>query len=1311
MTDAQAEKWLGARFSREAALAFTETFELELRGDLDVAALQEALDAVALRHEALAVHFDADGSTQIHSPPGRLPLRHLDFSQLADPWHEYRQACFELAAVPFDPTVPPLIRLSLCRLGPDHHCLYGVMHHLVVDGWSVRVIVQEAAALYNAHRRGVPARLPPADSWAAYVHRENQRRRGAEGQRSLEYWLGQYRELPEPLRLPTDHPRGPRIAFASQRSIHRLSADMWRSLRHAGREHGVSRICMLMAGYFALMHRLTGQTDLVCGVPFVGAVQGGGARMVGDTGNTLPIRVRVEPEQSLLSLARQVQQAMAEAGEHQDVSLGRIVESLQLPREPGRMLLVEHVVTLAPSAQRVALDGIKVHADVPPRPASAWELGFYWREMPGEVLLDVQYQTALFDADSIADWAQAYLDIIALLATGGQDAVGSLRIPAQDDARSFSLVNPAAAAGAEAPSLPALLEPVFAANGSRRAVHCRGQSLSYQQLEQRSSAIAHNLLAAGLGPGALVAVALPRSVDMLAVTLGIMRAGMAYLPLDLSFPEQRLQRMAEHSGTGHVVVEHPGQLPASLLQDRRILQLSELTAPAPATALPAVGPEQLAYVLYTSGSTGDPKGVCILQRNLVNFLCAMRERPGFGADDIICAATTLSFDIAALELYLPLLCGGCVVIADDDQHRDPQALCTLIEEQRCTLLQTTPSLIALLQEVGRVEVLQPLRLLLGGEALPLPLAMGLLPHCRELWNMYGPTETTVWSSVQRMTAAMPSVPLGQPIARTAFYLLDEQRQPAFPHALGEIWIGGDGVADGYLHQPDLSAERFVPDPFADDGSRMYRTGDLGRIQAGQLHFHGRADQQIKLRGYRIEPGDIEAVAAAEPEVSECVAVCQSLPGGDQVLVLHVASSAAPAELTASLRERLRIALPAYMRPHYVMVSHSLPKTPNGKIDRRSLPAPTLDEELLPARRLVPRSPTEALLQQQWSRLLQRPEVGITHDFFELGGHSLLAVRMFTELQQQLGVDLPLAILIEHPTIASLGAVIDGMLTDAERAGTSQAAVDGWRSLVVLRQGDDSRPPLFLFHAVGGNVLNYLPLLQALPPTQTVYGVQSCGLDGSREPLRSIDAMAWTYGQELLQAWPHGPFLLGGGSMGGVLALEVARMLQRHGRQVALLAMLDTYGPRADGRQPLLRVRLRRSWHWLRQLDARQSRTLWQRLRVRFWTLPAWRLRQALVSAPGPMPQAARIRLVERGNFDALAGYVAAPLQVPAILFRTRIGKDEEPSMGWQRWLGPSLRIIELPGKHDDFIDQPALAVALAAQLEQSLSVAQGADPR
>lgn len=1308
LSDGQAEKWLGSHYSEDAVLAFGEGVELAFEGSLDVDALAKAVHAVAERHEVFSMRFDEDGAGQAFQPPSGIALQHRDFRESSDPLAAYADFSRQCAGLRFDPARPPLLKAWLCRLAAARWRLLIRTHHLVSDGWSLRITLQDLVAHYNREVTG-QGRLPPADSWTDYVLAERAIRDGEPGRRSLAYWLGLYRDRPEPSRLPTDFPRRARLGFAARTMEREVPAELWGRLRETARRLGASRFALLLAGQALLMHRLSGQADIVCGVPFAGAATGRARRVVGDTGSTLPLRIQVRPDEPLPDFVRRVNASLRTAALHQDVSLGRIVDALSLAREPGRMLLVESILSLNPAIERLDFHGVACRLQLLPHAASAWELAWQWRPLPGgRVVLEVQYQTALYRESTMRAWSGAFIDLLAEIVamSAGHDAaqVPVSMLGSRRPSTEFVLTDTQPRPWRHDLSLPDLLAPGFSSFAGRAAVRCGDECVTYAELERASRAAARGLAVRGMGQGALVGICMRRSPDMLAATLAVLRCGAAYVPLDPAFPPQRLAWMAGHAGLAAIVADDLRALPETLAGSAcEALEFSSLAAAGEGVAhpLPKVTGHDLAYVLYTSGSTGTPKGVRVLHRNLANFLLAMRDAPGFGPDDSICAATTLSFDIAALELYLPLLCGGCVVIAGDDEHRDPQALVRLIERTGCTVLQTTPTLLSLLLQVGSGEVLRPLKLLVGGEALPAGLASALLPRCRELWNLYGPTETTVWSCAARLEAPLDEVPLGTPVANTRIYLLDGARRPTLPGAIGEIWIGGAGVAGGYLHAPELSAERFVEDPFAGDGSRMYRTGDLGRIRDGSLYFHGRVDEQIKLRGFRIEPGEIEAVVAEEAGVAECVALVRDVPGGDPILVLYAGSRSDPGALRRRIQARLEEHLPPYMRPHRIEVLPALPQTPNGKIDRRALPAPGP----APAAGAVnrgepPRDAIESALCAQWERLLGQEAVRVDDNFFELGGDSMLAVRMFAELRDRQGVDLPLATLIERPTVARLADALRTSAPKSMQAGAPAMPEASVRAsarsgpLVELRPGA-SGTPVFLVHAVGGHVLNYVAMAQAMPPGRPVYGLQSPGLMEGAEPLDSIEAMAALYAQEVRRAHPQGPYVLAGGSMGGVVALEVARRLAAAGGEIALLGLFDTYGPGMPRDPAESPWRVRGAWGRYRALEPERRRWLWRRIGFRLGKLPALWLARLLGRR---RTREFDIHAVEQANQRALLKYQPRHYPGEVVLFRARGNDDSgDPTLGWRDHVD-GVDVIHIDARHDNIIEHAELEERFAERV-------------
>jgi thioesterase domain-containing protein len=642
-------------------------------------------------------------------------------------------------------------------------------------------------------------------------------------------------------------------------------------------------------------------------------------------------------------------------------------------------------------------------------------------------------------------------------------------------------------------------------------------------------------------------------------------------------------------------------------------------------------------------------------------------------------------------------------------------LLALLRQRKATVLQTTPSLLRLLATGDRATKLPRMKLLIGGEELPRDLAESVLPLCSELWNLYGPTETTIWSTLARVETGQGSVPIGTPIANTRVYLLDAAGQLAPPGARAEIWIGGDGVADGYVGQPQLTAERFKPDGFAGGGARMYRTGDIGSWSAGQLHFHGRVDHQFKLRGFRIEPGDIEAAALAEPGVHVAIATVVTMGANDRRLALYVVADESGETFAQALRNRLRRRLPPHMVPQLIEMLDSLPQTAHGKVDRNALPAPrarSVHPEVAP---IAPTTANDALTDSLlgiWNELLGVADISVDGNFFDLGGDSLLGVELFQRAHALTGINLPLATLLTAQTVREQAQAFRAAGARDPVAGRAavrltQPLADTWSPLVRIQAGRDM-PPLFCVHALGGNVLNYVPLARALGPDQPVYGLQAVGLDGLTPPLMTVEAMAARYLSEIQARFPHGPYYLSGGSMGGLIAFELAQLLIARNEEVAFLGLFDTYGP-GDGTSvpapghSLTHAfsRWRDRWMRARLLDAPSRRSmLRQALRRR-----VHRVGDALRSAwhrwrGTPLPHAVCYRQLERIHLFADETYQPRAYPGTVTVFRA----SEPPArmaasrtLGWDAVAG-DVRVIDLPGSHDTLIEQPALASALREAL-------------
>jgi amino acid adenylation domain-containing protein len=834
------------------------------------------------------------------------------------------------------------------------------------------------------------------------------------------------------------------------------------------------------------------------------------------------------------------------------------------------------------------------------------------------------------------------------------------------------------------------------------AVQVADGQLTYAELEARSNQLAHHLLDFGVGPEVLVGICVSRSLEMVVGLLGILKAGGAYVPIDPAYPADRQAYMLTHSGAP-VIVTLLGlreSLPAGSAQ------LVCLDADWPAIAArPADAPavpsdtDQLAYVIYTSGSTGRPKGVEIAHRALVNFLTAMRHRPGLAAEDVLVAVTTLSFDIAGLELYLPLTSGARVVIASTEATEDPRALSALLERAGATVMQATPTTWRMLIDSGWPG--RPgMKALCGGEALPVALADRLLALGAELWNMYGPTETTIWSTCARVTAAGKQPTIGRPIANTTLYILDAAMAPVPIGLAGELWIGGDGLARGYRGRPDLTEERFLAHPFDETpGARIYRTGDLARYRGdGSVEFLGRIDHQVKVRGFRIELGEIETVLARHPAIVDAVVVAHG-SGADAELAAYVTAREQPVP-AHELRGYLAQTLPPYMVPATVTTLERFPQTPNGKVDRKALPEPVRGRS--GAHELsAPRTALEHRLMSLWERELGIRPIGVTDNFFDLGVSSFAAAALFAAIERDLGDRLPLGAIFKAPTIEALALLLE----DGEGASR-------WTSLVPI-QPLGSRAPIFCVHGGAGTILHLEPLARRLGSERPFYGLQSRGLYGASAPLPTVQRMASHYLAEMRQVHPGGPWLLAGYCFGTIVAFEIAQRLLAGGEDVDMLAMFNGPSPAWIrtwgwlGNQPSQRKLAPRPY----QITQKQRLVRAAREPKRFLTASAWyanreinKRRLQLALARGrPVPEQLREQYFFRLHARAERAYDPLPYPKDLLIF---YGKDlyEDPQLGWDGLALGGIRAVAVPGVQRDNRDamKDPGAQFIAARIDEYL---------
>lgn len=1081
-TEPQREVWLADRLGIEASLAYNESVSLRFSGVLDTNALREALQDIVQRHEALRASVSANGEELCIASDIALDIPETDHS-MSDVLA--RNAAIATARqrvveTPFDINSGPLFRAEILKLDVADHLLLITAHHIVCDGWSFGVLVRDLAVLYS-RRVGVAAEeLDVAMSFGDYATTQSASVGGSQSAADEAYWLSRFSDSIPTLDLPVDHSRSAWRTFASRREDHVLDAELVSLLRKSGSRCGAGFFATLLGGFGVLLQRIAGVNDVVVGIPAAGQSVDGFDTLVGHCVNLLPLRLYTEPFATFDEVVTATQAAVLDAYEHQNYTLGTLLSKLAIERDPSRLPLVSVMFNIDQvlDVSTMGFPDLTVDFSSNPRSYENFELFINAVQVKGTLRLECQYNSDLFDGATIRRWLACYEILLRASCVSMQTAVGKFDIVSAEDRRLLDQWNDTSRPFPETVFVHELIEAQVARAPERIALTWRDTTLTYSALNLRANRIAHSLRALGVRSGALVGIHVGRSADMVAVMLAVMKAGGAYVPLDPSYPIDRLAFMAEDAGLLVLVSENTAAKPLVWPRERGLL----LDADAQRIGMQSDAPlgrdetasvsDDPAYVIYTSGSTGKPKGVRVPHRAVVNFLYSMAREPGLTESDRIVAVTTLSFDIAVNELLLPLTVGATIVVAEQKDTADGTMLCELLEASGATTMQATPATWRLLIDAGW-NGNSRFKAMCGGEALSADLAQQLLERAGSLWNLYGPTETTVWSTCLRITDGKAGISVGRPIGNTTIWILDEQMQLCPVGVPGEIWIGGDGVVLGYLNRPELTAERFVSDPYSRrPGARIYRTGDRGRWRAdGLLEHLGRLDFQVKVRGYRIELGEVEAALAMHPGVERAVVIAREDRPGDVRLVAYLVAVPAAAISVDMLRAHLKATLPEYMIPQHFLILPRIPLLPNGKLDRKSLPVP--DPLARPQNEYIaPRSDLEKVVALEMEAVLGMPGVGVHDDFFALGGHSLLAAHLTHRLNRCFASSLSMRTIFESPTVARLSAIIQAGSVDS----------DSMRQPIVQRL-DQSRFPASLMQ-------ERLWLLEKMYPGRVVYHAPS-----------------------------------------------------------------------------------------------------------------------------------------------------------------------------------------------------------------------------
>ncbi|MDY7092834.1 MAG: amino acid adenylation domain-containing protein [Acidobacteriota bacterium] len=1328
-------------------------------GRLRRGALDRAFEAVLRRHEALrttVVESSEAGSEarqQVHDEPLET-LRWIDLRGLGSDAEPTAERLLRAAGrQPPDLAAGPLVRGLVVEFpgggaGDDQGALFLDTHHLISDGWTLGLVRRDLRRAYSALCAGESSSVlppPPTPSFGDFA--VWQRRVEAEGllDGALDYFRETLAGAPEALELPLDRPRPPAPSFEG--GVVRRPLEATAAVEHLARRLGATPFMVYMGAFVALLVRLSGQRDLVVGLPVVNRRQRELEEIAGCFVNTVAARLdfaaaRRDVDEDSTGAAiggltgsltggdvvARVRDATLGAYAHQDLPFGRLVEELVERRDQSRNPLYQVSFQLLDDPMpSLVLEGLAVKPWKLYNQTSRLDLELFVRREQGIPTAVLEYSSDLFDAVTARRWVELFVRMLHALAEHPELPLAALDVhsPAQrqqllsewnDTVRDFSAVGSAVDEAPADPCLHQLVALQAQRTPEATALRFEGETLTYGELLRRAHHLAAYLAERGVGPETPVAVCMDRSLELPVALLAVLAAGAFYVPVDPRLPPERLRFMLQDSLLN---ASDGGSSSAAwvLTQERWLSSLEELTQPEASAPPGAAGlcilavdgglPEGAAavdessveagpdagrlldarhgaYAIYTSGSTGKPKGVLNSHRGIVNRLRWMQAAYELGPGDRVLQKTPFTFDVSVWELFWPLITGAEMVLARPEGHKDAAYLLELMADAGVTVVHFVPSMLQLFleQPVERVQRLR--QVVCSGEALPLELAQRFLEASpAALDNLYGPTEAAVDVTRWRCRRGEQRLPIGRPIANLGLRVVDREGALALPAAPGELLLAGVGLARGYLGRPALTAERFVPDPWGKEpGARAYRTGDLVRHDTdGAVEYLGRIDFQVKIRGFRIELGEIESALTAHPAVREAVVLARSVgDGGDLRLVAYlvVREETAP----ASLRAYLEAQLPEYMVPaHYVFLD-ALPLSANGKLDRRGLPDPVPGRGDLGHERVAPRTPTEERLAALWCQLLGVEEVGVHDDFFALGGHSLLAIHVMTHVRNGWELDLPVATLFRAPTIAELGRLLDG---------------EGGRSTSVLvAMGGQSLParPFYCVHGIGGNVFRLVRLARLMAGQRPFYGLQGWVGGGDTAYLGSVETMARRYVPEILALQPRGPYLLGGYSLGSLVAYEMARILTAEGHEVAFVGLLDVAAPSPGASPEAAKAELSKG-----SFEGGIARELGIPIEPDklFALEPRQRLGYVLEAGmksgalpPGFTHQDAfrYIDVYQKTGF-ASASYGRHPYGGRVALFSTPTDEEPpDPTLGWGELAAGGVDVYSIPGDHFSLVMEP-----------------------
>lgn len=1289
----QREIWLSCILGGEDAnLSYNESVSLEIQGDLHISSFKRAVNELIRRHEALRSTISPNGETLIiyKSEPVKTGL--IDLSDLAEPGKSKELQSFMRSEIntPLDLKEGPLLKVFLHKTNNQQYVFTIIKHHIIGDGWSTGIMLEDLSKLYNAYIKGEEPVLNKVYQLSDYAAEQAEFKATAEYKETEDFWLDLYKDKVPTLDMPVDRPRKSPRSYKGSRFDYQLPKEFIAQIKAIGAKAGCSLVTTLLAAFEVFLYEKTQQTDTVVGLPSSGQAATGLIDLVGHCVNLLPLKSHIDPEKSFTDYLKKRKREVLDAYDHQRITFGELIKKLYIPRDAARIALVPVVFNIDMGMDNaVAFDGLQFKLISNPRDYENFEIFLNATGSVNGMTLEWSYNTDLFDQSTIEKFNRDYHAILEKIIAEPSILIGNLAEVEEtvSDANSIEEIYIP-----EGQTFNTLFAQTVKEYAKKIAVSFHDTSLTYSQLNDKVDQLVAYFAEQGIKTGDIVALSVDRSIEMLVCLLACLKSGAVYLPLDPEYPLDRIEFMLDDSAAKLLMVSatYKGRYKtrtAEVVVEEIWPRLSQYKL----KSAPEVTGADLAYVIYTSGSTGKPKGVQLSHRNLVNFLLSMQKTPGILDSDKLLAITTISFDIAGLELYLPLISCAELVMADNEAIKDGRILISILDEQKISMMQATPSTWQMMLDSGW-EKPSHLKALAGGEALPKDLAEKILSRTSSLWNMYGPTETTIWSTVKQVLPGENAITIGRPIDNTQVYIIDEDGRRVSDGIVGEIYIGGTGVATGYLNRPELTAERFVKDKYSKvEGAKIYRTGDLGKIaENGEIICLGRIDHQVKIRGHRIELGEIESAIAKQKDIKQSVVTAWEHTPSDKRLVAYVilANGLAntegdiPREIINKWRNNLTDELPGYMVPDDFIVMKAFPLTPNAKIDRKALPKPQHKKALDVAVAERELTKNEQIIAEIWSNVLGMQDLEPSDDFFELGGHSLLAVKVMVEIEKMTGERLPLATLFNNSTIEKLALQL---ATDHE---------DEWDTIVPIKTSG-TKPPLYLVHGSGLNLLMFKPVSHHFSEDQPLYGIQAIGLGKKVDVPDTLEEVAAYHIKELLKVNPDGPYNLAGYSYGGFIAFEIAKQLMAMGKKVDLLGMIDTNASallQPKGKTARLAKKVTRQFYKVPFFA--NSFIKYPKESLQYQQLVFKRkfskLKPAETNITIDTYTLYEQQIREKYNF-LTDNYNLQPFSTTISLFRVEkrlYFLDDQKYLGWDKIARKGIKIYTTPGDHKTFLEPP-----------------------